>query len=79
MEYADSEILNRLWRNKEITPEEMKEQLLKHSYLRQYEVERLAVIVGKNARQTIRELEPSLMKARKYGYQIEDVRNYLKI
>jgi hypothetical protein len=79
MEYADSEILNRLWRNKEITPEEMKGQLLKHPYLRQYEVERLATICGRNARQTIRELEPSLMKARKYGYQIEDVRNYLKI
>ena len=75
----DSAELNRLWRDEEITPEEMKEELLKHSQLRQYEVERLAVICGRNARQTIRELEPSLMKARKYGYQIEDVRNYLKI
>ena len=75
----DSAELNRLWRDEEITPEEMKEELLKHSQLRQYEVERLATICGRNARQTIRELEPSLMKARKYGYQIEDVRNYLKI
>lgn len=75
----ESEYLNRMWRNDEISPEDMRDELLKHPYLRQYEVERLAVIVGKNARQTIRELEPSLMKARKYGYQIDDVRNYLKI
>ena len=75
----DSAELNRLWRDEEITPEEMKEELLKHSQLRQYEVERLATICGRNARQTIRELEPSLMKARKYGYQIENVRIYLKI
>lgn len=75
----ESEYLNRMWRNNEISPEDMRDELLKHPYLRQYEVERLATIVGKNARQTIRELEPSLMKARKYWYQIEDVRNYLKI
>ena len=75
----ESEYLNRMWRNDEISPEDMRDELLKHSYLRQYEVERLATICGRNARQTIRELEPSLMKARKYGYQIEDVRNYLKI
>lgn len=79
MEYVDSEVLNRLWRNNEITPEEMKEQLLKHSFLRQYEVERLAVICGKNARQTIRDLEPFYMKSRRYGYLIDDVRGYLKI
>lgn len=75
----ESEYLNRMWRNDEISPEDMRDELLKHPYLRQYEVERLAIICGRNARQTIRELEPSLMKARKYGYQIEDVRNYLKI
>ena len=75
----ESEYLNRMWRNNEISPEDMRDELLKHPYLRQYEVERLAAICGRNARQTIRELEPSLMKARKYGYQIEDVRNYLKI
>lgn len=75
----ESEYLNRMWRNNEISPEDMRDELLKHSYLRQYEVERLATICGRNARQTIRELELSLMKARKYGYQIEDVRNYLKI
>ena len=75
----ESECLNRMWRNDEISPEDMRDELLKHPYLRQYEVERLATICGRNARQTIRELEPSLMKARKYGYQIEDVRNYLKI
>ena len=75
----ESEYLNRMWRNNEISPEDMRDELLKHRYLRQYEVERLATICGRNARQTIRELEPSLMKARKYGYQIEDVRNYLKI
>ena len=79
MEYADSDMLNRLWRNNEITPEEMKEQLLKHTYLRQYEVERLATICGKNARQTIRELPPLYMKARRYGYLIDDVRRYLGI
>ena len=76
---VESEYLNRMWRNDEISPEDMRDELLKHPYLRQYEVERLATICGRNARQTIRELEPSLMKARKYGYQIEDVRNYLKI
>ena len=75
----ESEYLNRMWRNNEISPEDMRDELLKHPYLRQYEVERLATICGRNARQTIRELKPSLMKARKYGYQIEDVRNYLKI
>lgn len=75
----ESEYLNRMWRNNEISPEDMRDELLKHPYLRQYEVERLATICGRNARQTIRELEPSLMKARKYGYQLEDVRNYLKI
>lgn len=75
----ESEYLNRMWRNNEISPEDMRDELLKHPYLRQYEVERLATICGRNARQTIRELEPSLMKARKYGYHIEDVRNYLKI
>lgn len=75
----DSAELNRLWRDEEITPEDMRDELLKHPYLRQYEVERLATICGRNARQTIRELEPSLMKARKYGYQIENVRIYLKI
>lgn len=75
----ESEYLNRMWRNNEISAEDMRDELLKHPYLRQYEVERLATICGRNARQTIRELEPSLMKARKYGYQIEDVRNYLKI
>lgn len=76
---VESEYLNRMWRNNQISPEDMRDELLKHPYLRQYEVERLATICGRNARQTIRELEPSLMKARKYGYQIEDVRNYLKI
>ena len=76
---VESEYLNRMWRNDEISPEDMRDELLKHPYLRQYEVERLATICGRNARQTIRELEPSLMKARKYGYQVEDVRNYLKI
>ena len=75
----ESEELNRLWRNEEITPEEMKDELLKHSYLRQYEVERLAVICHKNARQTIRELPPFYMKSRKYGYRTEAVREYLKI
>ena len=75
----ESEYLNRMWRNNEISPEDMMDELLKHPYLRQYEVERLATICGRNARQTIRELEPPLMKARKYGYQIEDVRIYLKI
>lgn len=75
----ESEYLNRMWRNNEISPEDMRDELLKHSHLRQYEVERLATICGRNARQTIRELEPSLMKARKYGYRIENVRNYLKI
>ena len=75
----ESEYLNRMWRNNEISPEDMRDELLKHPYLRQYEVERLATICGRNARQTIRELEPLIMKARKYGYQIEDVRNYLKI
>ena len=75
----ESEYLNRMWRNDEISPEDMRDELLKHPYLRQYEVERLATICGRNARQAIRELEPSLMKSRKYGYQIEDVRNYLKI
>lgn len=76
---VESEYLNRMWRNDEISAEDMRDELLKHPYLRQYEVERLATICGRNARQTIRELEPSLMKARKYGYQIENVRNYLKI
>lgn len=75
----ESEYLNRMWRNNEISPEDMRDELLKHPYLRQYEVERLATICGMNARQTIRELEPSLMKARKYGYLIDDVRGYLKI
>ena len=75
----ESEYLNRMWRNDEISHEDMRDELLKHPYLRQYEVERLATICGRNARQTIRDLEPSLMKARKYGYQIEDVRIYLKI
>ena len=75
----ESEYLNRMWRYNEISPEDMRDELLKHPYLRQYEVERLATICGRNARQTIRELEPSLVKARKYGYQAEDVRNYLKI
>ena len=75
----ESEYLNRMWRNNEISPEDMRDELLKHPYLRQYEVERLATICGRNARQTIRELEPYLMKARKHWYQIEDVRNYLKI
>lgn len=75
----ESEYLNRMWRNDEISPEDMRDELLKHPYLRQYEVERLATICGRNARQTIRELEPSLTKARKYGYRIENVRNYLKI
>ena len=75
----ESEYLNRMWRNNEISPEDMRDELLKHPYLRQYEVERLATISGRNARQTIRELEPSLMKARKSGYQIDDVKNYLKI
>ena len=75
----ESECLNRMWRNDEISPEDMRDELLKHPYLRQYEVERLATICGRNARQTIRDLEPFYMKARKYGYQIEDVRNYLKI
>lgn len=75
----ESEYLNRMWRNDEISPEDMRDELLKHPYLRQYEVERLATICGRNARQTIRDLEPFYMKARKYGYPIEDVRNYLKI
>ena len=75
----ESEYLNRMWRNDEISPEDMRDELLKHPYLRQYEVELLATICGRNARQTIRELEPSLTKARKYGYQVDDVRNYLKI
>ena len=55
----ESEYLNRMWRNNEISPEDMRDELLKHPYLRQYEVERLATICGRNARQTIRELEPS--------------------
>ena len=57
----------------------MKEELLEHTTLRQYEVERLAVICGKNARQTIRDLEPFYAKSRRYGYLIDDVRGYLKI
>ena len=75
----ESEELNRLWRNEEITPEEMKEELLEHSQLRQYEVERLAVICGKNARQTIRDLYPTQLTKRCYTYRTDLVREYVNI
>ena len=75
----DSAELKRLWRDEERTPEEMKEELLKHSQLRQYEVERLAVICGKNARQTIRDLYPMEETKRCYTYRTDLVREYLKI
>lgn len=75
----DSAELNRLWRDEEITPEEMKEELLKHSQLRQYEVERLAVICGKNARQTIRDLYPMEETKRKYLYRTDLVKEYLQL
>ena len=75
----DSAELNRLWRDEEITPEEMKEELLKHSQLRQYEVERLAVICGKNARQAIHDLYPMEETKRKYLYRTDLVKDYLQL
>lgn len=57
----------------------MKEELLEHVTLRQYEVERLAVITGRNARATIRDLEPLKDNQRKYVYFTNDVRKYLEL
>lgn len=74
-----SQELNALWRNNKISPEQMKEELLEHVILRQYEVERLAVITGRNARATIRDLEPLKDNQRKYVYFTNDVRRYLEL
>lgn len=74
-----SQELNALWRNNKISPEQMKEELLEHVTLRQYEVERLAVITGRNARATIRDLEPLKDNQRKYVYFADDVRKYLEL
>lgn len=74
-----SQELNALWRNNKISPEQMKEELLEHVTLRQYEVERLAVITGRNARATIRDLEPLKDNQRKYVYFADDVKKYLEL
>lgn len=57
----------------------MKEELLEHTTLRQYEVERLAVITGRNARATIRDLQPTKDNQRKYVYFADDVKKYLEL
>lgn len=75
----ESEYLNRMWRNNEISPEDMRDELLKHPYLRQYEVERLATICGRNARQTICDLYPMEETKRKYLYRIDLVKEYLQL
>lgn len=74
-----SQELNALWRNNKISPEQMKEELLEHVTLRQYEVERLAVITGRNARATIRDLQPIKDNQRKYVYFADDVKKYLEL
>lgn len=71
--------LNALWRENKISPEQMKEELLEHTTLRQYEVERLAVITGRNARATIRDLQPIKDNQRKYVYFADDVKKYLEL
>ena len=75
----ESKELNRLWREGLITPEQMKEELLEHTMLRQYEVERLAVITGRTARLAIRDLKPVVTHSRKYVYFGEDVKKYLEL
>ena len=74
-----SQKLNALWREDKISPEQMKEELLEHTTLRQYEVERLAVITGRNARATIRDLQPIKDNQRKYVYFADDVKKYLEL
>ena len=74
-----SQELNALWREDKISPEQMKEELLEHTTLRQYEVERLAVITGRNARATIRDLQPIKDNQRKYVYFADDVTKYLEL
>lgn len=74
-----SQELNALWRENKISPEQMKEELLEHTTLRQYEVERLAVITGRNARATIRDLQPIKDNQRKYVYFADDVKKYLEL
>ena len=74
-----SQELNALWREDKISPEQMKEELLEHITLRQYEVERLAVITGRNARATIRDLQPIKDNQRKYVYFADDVKKYLEL
>ena len=74
-----SQELNALWREDKISPEQMKEELLEHTTLRQYEVERLAVIKGRNARATIRDLQPIKDNSRKYVYFADDVKKYLEL
>jgi hypothetical protein len=74
-----SQELNALWREDKISPEQMKEELLEHTTLRQYEVERLAVITGRNARATIRDLQPIKDNQRKYVYFADDVKKYLEL
>lgn len=75
----DSKELNELWRNEEITPEAMREELLQHDSLRQYEVERLAAICKKSARGVIASLKPITINKRKYVYLTSEVRQYLRI
>lgn len=74
-----SQELNALWREDKISPEQMKDELLEHTTLRQYEVERLAVITGRNARATIRDLQPIKDNQRKYVYFADDVKKYLEL
>ena len=74
-----SQELNALWREDKISPEQMKAELLEHTTLRQYEVERLAVITGRNARATIRDLQPIKDNQRKYVYFADDVKKYLEL
>ena len=74
-----SQELNALWREDKISPEQMKEELFEHTTLRQYEVERLAVITGRNARATIRDLQPIKDNQRKYVYFADDVKKYLEL
>lgn len=74
-----SQELNALWREDKISPEQMKEELLEHTTLRQYEVERLAVITGRNARATIRDLQPIKDNQRKYVYFADNVKKYLEL
>ena len=76
---SSSQELNALWREDKISPEQMKEELLEHTTLRQYEVERLAVITGRNARATIRDLQPIKDNQRKYVYFADDVKKYLEL